>query len=98
MSDLAHTQQANEWPPRPAGEVFPELLDTLLVAQLVLYDRRGMTPEQARRNVRGLVKNAGLPVLGKVGSALMYRKVDVIEWPAGRDVDESDTDGSMASI
>ena len=72
------------WPPRPTGEVFPELLDTLLVAQLLLYDRRGMTPEQARRNVRKLIKEAGLPTLGRIGSTLMYRKADVIRWLADR--------------
>ena len=72
------------WPPRPVGEVFPELLDTLLVAQLLLYDRRGMTPEQARRNVRKLVKESGLPTFGRIGSALMYHKSDVIEWLADR--------------
>lgn len=101
MNELASTtgQQVQDWPPRPTGEVFPEVLDTILVAQLLLYDRRGMTPERARRNVRGLVKNAGLPVLGKVGSTLMYRKADVFAWLGGRntDVDGGDTGVSMAN-
>lgn len=84
------------WPLRPAGEVFPELLDTILVAQLLLYDRRGMTPEQARRNVRKLVKEARLPTLGRIGSTLMYRKVDVIEWLGTRgDVDANADDGTL---
>ena len=74
----------NEWPARPPGEVFPELLDTLLVGQLLLYDRRGMTLEQGRRNVRKLVKDAGLPTLGRVGSTLLYRKDAVLAWLAGR--------------
>ncbi|UCE58281.1 MAG: hypothetical protein JSU63_12655 [Phycisphaerales bacterium] len=73
-----------QWPARPPGEVFPELLDTLLVAQLLLYDHRGMTPEQARRNVRKLVKESGLPTLGRIGSTLMYSKAAVIEWLAAR--------------
>lgn len=89
------------WPPRPSGEVFPELLDTILVAQLFLYDRRGMTPQQARRNVRKLVKEAGLPTLGRIGSTLMYRKADVIEWLADRGAERtaltsSSSDGTMA--
>ena len=71
-----------EWPARPEGEVFPELLDTLLVAQLLLYDRRGKNVEQARRNVLGLVKSQGLPSLGRIGSTFMYRKTDVIDWLA----------------
>lgn len=74
----------NRWPPRPTGEVFPELMDTLLVAQFLLYDRRGMTPEQGRRNVRKLVKESCLPTLGRIGSTLMYRKGAVIEWIANK--------------
>ncbi len=72
------------WPRRPENEVFPELLDTILVAQLLLYDRRGMTPEQARRNVRKLVKEGGLPTLGRIGSTLIYRRATVVEWLANR--------------
>ena len=74
----------NKWPPRPAGEVFPDLLDTLHVAQLLLYDRRGMTPEQGRRNVRKLRKESGLPSLGRIGSTLMYQKAAVMKWLASR--------------
>jgi len=75
---------ADQWPPRPAGEVFPDLLDTMLVGQLLLYDRRGMTPEQARRNVRALVRKAGLPTVGRVGNLLMFNKADVLRWLAAR--------------
>ena len=85
MSGPSHaSSNVGSWPPRPANEVFPELLDTLLVAQLLLYDRRGMTPDQARRNVRKLVKEARLPTLGRIGSALLYRRADVIDWLAER--------------
>ncbi len=88
------------WPLRPVGEVFPDLLDTILVAQLLLYDRRGMTPEQARRNVRKLIKEAGLPTLGRIGSTLLYRKADVIAWLADRRAEptaltSSSSDGTM---
>ena len=70
-----------QWPSRPVGEEFPLVLDTLLVTQLLLYDRRGLTPEQARRNVRALVKNHGLPTLGRrIGSALMFNKKAVLNW------------------
>ena len=84
------------WPPRPNGEVFPELLDTLLVAQLLLYDRRGTTPNLARRNVRNLVKEAGLPTLGRIGSTLMYRKADVIGWLADRGAERTALTSSLA--
>ena len=76
--------QPARWPPRPVNEIFPDLLDTILVAQLLLYDRRGMTTEQARRNVRKLVKEAGLPALGRIGSTLMYRRDDVVKWLASK--------------
>ena len=74
------TGDARGWPPRPAGESFPPVLDTVLVAQLLLYDRRGATIEQARRNVRRLVAEAGLPATGRIGSALMYKLDDVLDW------------------
>ena len=84
------------WPPRPDGEVFPPLLDTVLVAQLLLYDRRGMSVEQARRNIRKLARESGLPTLGRIGSTLMFRKDGVIEWLATRDaVDEDASDAKV---
>ena len=84
MTDDVTVIDTKGWPPRPAGEVFPELLDTILVAQLFLYDRRGMTNEQARRNVRNLVRESGLPTLGRIGSTLMFRKEAVIDWLVSR--------------
>ncbi len=75
---------AESWPPRPANEVFPDLCDTVLVAQMFLYDRRGMTPEQGRRNVRKLVKEAGLPTLGRIGSTLMFHRENVLRWLSER--------------
>ena len=90
MTDDVTVTDTKGWPPRPAGEVFPELLDTILVAQLLLYDRRGMTTEQARRNVRNL-RESGLPTLGRIGSTLMFRKDAVINWLASR---EEPLDGS----
>lgn len=82
-----------QWPERPATEVFPELLDTTAVAQLFLFDRRGQTPDQGRRSVRKLVKEKGLPTLGRIGSTLMFRKLDVIAWLASRgDVDTGGDD------
>ena len=94
----AHSQSdCSGWPPRPVNEVFPDVLDTMLVAQYLLYDRRGMTTEQARRNVRKLVKDAGLPTLGRIGSTLMYRKDAVLGWLEGRgaDLDGGGDDDSL---
>ena len=77
--DVIKSEKEN-WPPRPANEVFPEVMDTLLVAQMLLYDRRGMTTDQARRCVRKLVKECGLPVLGRIGSCLMFKRDLVLRW------------------
>ncbi len=82
----------SEWPERPAGEVFPELLDSIHVAMFFLFDKRGQTPDQARRNVRKLIKGAGLPTLGRIGSTLMFRKADVILWLANRNGVDSGRD------
>ena len=68
------------WPGRPANEIFPELMDTTLVAQMLLYDLRGKTPEQGRRNVRKLVHEYGLPTLGRMGSSLYFDREAVKAW------------------
>lgn len=88
------TPDATTWPPRPETEVFPELLDTTHLAMLFLFDKRGQTPDQGRRNVRALVKNTDLPTLGRIGSTLMFRKSDVISWLAARgEVDGGEAEG-----
>lgn len=74
----------SEWPPRPDGEVFPEILDVTLVAQLLCYDRRGCTPENGRRSVRGLVKENGLPAMGKVGGRYLFSRAAVTDWLSNR--------------
>ena len=76
--------ESQGWPPRPAGELFPPVLDTVRVAQLLLYDRRGNTPDQARRNVRRLVAECGLPTLGRVGNGLLFDRDGVIDWVRNR--------------
>ena len=60
------------------------LLDVTLVAQLLGYDRRGCTPENARRSVRGLVKENGLPAMGKVGGRHLFSKAAVTDWVSSR--------------
>ena len=98
MTDTRGIADAKGWPPRPAGEVVPDLLDTLLVGQLLLYDRRGMTPDQACRNVRKLVKESGLPTLGRIGSTLLYDKAAVIAWVGSRSgVADGDQDSNLES-
>ena len=73
-----------EWPPLPPSGVFPEVLTTVEVAQLLRYDAEGMSVERAQRNVQWLVRNRGLPVLAKIGQKYLFRKADVMAWLAGR--------------
>ena len=86
MATSDTTNMVDGWPPRPPGEVFPEVMTTVDVAMFLRYDAKpGVTPDKARRNVRKLVKDSGLPTLGRIGSTLMYRKNAIIEWLAQRD-------------
>ena len=84
MTTETKTTLTNGWPPRPPGEQFPPLLDTLLVGQLLLCDHRNQTPEQGRRTVRGLVKQ-GLPKLGRVGASLLFNRDAVLAWLGDRE-------------
>lgn len=88
---MTPTVDRDTWPPRPPGEVFPPVLDTLLAGQLLLHDRQNMTPDQWRRNVRLLVKNKGLPTLKRVGRGLLFGTERVLSWLAGER--EADPDG-----
>lgn len=83
------TIETQDWPPRPENEAFPPVLDTVLVGQLLLYDRRGNTLNQARRNVRRLVAECGLPTLGRVGNGLLFDRDAVIDWIRNRKGAES---------
>ena len=77
----------SDWPHRPIGERFPPVLDSLLVGQLLLHDRQGMTPDQSRRNVRLLVKRKGLPTMKRVGRGLLFDLQTVIGWLSDVDAD-----------
>jgi hypothetical protein len=84
MRSKPRTVSVSEWPPLPAGGVFPEVLNTVEVAQLFRYDAEGMSVERGKQNVRWFVRNRGLPVLAKVGQRYLYRKPDVLAWAAGQ--------------
>jgi len=88
MSTRANvSREPDAWPPRPAGEVFPEIVTTVDVAMLLRYDGRpGVTPEKGARMVRLLARDYQLPTLGRVGRTLLLRKADVLAWVAGRGV------------
>ena len=73
------------WPPPPPNGVLPELLTTIEVGQLLRYDLEpSRTVGQATRNVRLLVRDHGLPMLGRVGRRLLFSKVAVVDWLKSR--------------
>ena len=96
MRSLPRTVSVSDWPPLPPGGVFPEVLTTIEVAQLLRYDADGMILERAKRNVQWLVRNRGLPVLAKVGQRYLYRKVDILAWLAHRNADGNGLPSSPA--
>ena len=86
--------ERDKWPKRPEGEVFPEVLTTIEVAQLLRFDATAArTPEQAARSVRSLVKGKGLPACGKVGRGYLFRKSVVLAWLSGHVGRVGDTSG-----
>lgn len=86
-------QSLDQWPPRP--DVFPELMDSVTLAQFLAYDLRGTTIESARRDIRSKIKNDGLPTLSKkIGGSYLFKRVDVMDWLESVD-NETDIDHAM---
>ena len=84
----------SQWPGRPAGEVFPDLMNSLDLAMFLRYDGRpGMTPEKARRAVRLLVRDYRLPTAGRIGRALLFNRGRVLEWLERRGAGGENDDG-----
>jgi hypothetical protein len=72
---------SSDWPQRPQDEVFPEVMNTIDVAMFLRYDaREGVTPEKGARMVRLLVRDNGLPTLGRVGRCLLFCRSAVLAW------------------
>ena len=92
MRSRPRTVSVSDWPPLPRDGVFPELLTTVEVAQLLRYDAGGKSIERAQRDVQWLVRNRGLPVFTKLGQKYLYRKADVLAWLAGRGRDQRVSD------
>ena len=76
---MSNSKRHADWPPRP--ESFSEVLTTEDVAMLLRLDAEpNRTPENAARTVRSLVKNQRLPVCGRVGKGLRFRRDAVLAW------------------
>lgn len=87
---------AEPWPPRPAGEAFPEVMCGTQVAQFLGYDLRGLTPPKGRRMIRILARDQGLPRLRRIGRAWLYSKQAIWGWLQGGD-GEIDSGGQEES-
>ena len=72
------TDTKDGWPPRPA--VFPEVLTTVEIAQLLRLDETCRTPEMGARMIRKMVKQDGLPKLRRLGRGLRFAKTAVMAW------------------
>ena len=81
------------WPPLPENGAFPEVLNTVEVAQLLRYDAEGVSVDRGKRNVQWLVRNRRLPVLAKLGQKYLYSKSAVLAWLTrlGNDTSTQDT-------
>jgi hypothetical protein len=84
MRSEPRTTSIAVWPALPLGGVFPELLTSVEVAQLLRYDADGTSVERAKRNVQWLVRNRGLPIFSKLGQKYIFRKTDVLSWLGNR--------------
>ncbi len=79
-----------DWPPRPPGEVFPPVLTTVVVAQLLAYDLAGCTVAQGIRNVRILVRDKGMPTLPALTNGHRFDRDRVLEWWRNLDREEKE--------
>lgn len=71
----------DDWPPRPADEVFPAVMNVVDAAMFLRYDARpGMTTAKAARMIRAMVKTGGLPCIGRVGRTLLFHRDAILRW------------------
>jgi hypothetical protein len=73
---------SSEWPARP--ETWPPVLDEVQAAQYLHLDD-GRTIASAKRTLRYLRRNAGLPSPGRIARKVLYRREAIDAWLAGRE-------------
>lgn len=72
----------DNWPARP--ETWPDVLNEIQVCQLLQLDD-GRTVEQAKRALRYTRREQGLPVAGRIGRKVLFRRASVEAWLAARE-------------
>lgn len=71
-----------DWPARP--ETWPDVLTEIQVCQLLHLDD-GRTIDQAKRALRYLRREQGLPDCGRIGRRVLFRLSAVEAWLAARE-------------
>ena len=85
------TTSTNGWPPQP--NPWPPVLDEVQAAQYLHLDYDGRTIESAKRTLRYLRRNAGLPSPGRIARKVLYRREAVDAWLASRECKDRQTAG-----
>lgn len=88
MAERANNNGGNgevtaQWPPRPSE--WPPVLDEVQAAQYLHLDGDGRTIESAKRTMRYLRKNAGLPSPGRIARKVLYRRDAIDAWLVERE-------------
>ncbi len=78
---------SDTWPPLP--ETWPPVLDEVQAAQYLHMDTLGRTIESAKRTLRYLRQNSGLPSSGRIAGKVLYRRAGIDRWLAEREQQES---------
>jgi hypothetical protein len=81
----ATAEAMDGWPVRPEGEVWPPILDEVQAAQYLHLDGEGRTIASAKRTMRYLRRNAGLPSPGRIARKVLYRREAIDAWLAARE-------------
>ncbi len=77
------------WPEKP-GE-WPEVMTDVEVCQYLRLDQQHGIPANAKRSLRHIRRTQGLADVGRLGSRVLFRKVAVDAWLAGRERGAVDT-------
>ena len=93
MSD--ERTDAKGWPERP--ETWPDVMTDLEMCLYLRLDRTGRSPANAKRSLRHIRQNKGLPDTGRLGGQVLFVKAAVDTWLARREGgDEQTVDPSIA--
>ncbi len=73
----------SQWPPRPT--VWPEVMTDIEVCLYLRLDAVHDSPASAKRTLRYIRRNDGLPDLGRIANRVLFRRAAVDAWLASRE-------------